>query len=280
MPEGTTRSRVKPAASESRSLADARDRVVHSPVARGVLGVILLILLWTIASMIVPGRALPSPATIVATIGADGAGFYLPNLQATLSRMLPGYIIGNVIALSVAAIVLVLPSTSQLANQLGVIADCLPITAVGPLVMIMFGGGTSAIVLAALVVFYTTLVTSLIGVHAAKRSSLELVQAYGGGRIARLRKVQFMAALPSVFTALKLAVPGAFIGALVGEYLGGIDVGMGVALQAAQRDIMPARTFGLSIVIGLLSLGGYVLIGWIGNRVLPWSAQSQLSGTR
>jgi ABC-type nitrate/sulfonate/bicarbonate transport system permease component len=279
MSDRTTRSRPR-ATPTARPFADVRDRVVLSPVARGVFGVAALILLWTIASLIVPGRALPSPWTIVTTIVDDGWDFYWANLSATFSRMLPGYVIGNVIALSVAAIVLLLPPLNQMANQLGVVADCLPITAVGPLVMIMFGGGTAAIFLAGLVVFYTSLVTSLIGVHAAKRSSLELVRAYGGGRWARLRKVQVMAALPSVFTALKLAVPGAFIGALVGEYLGGIDVGIGVALQAAQRDIMPARTFGLSIVIGLLSLGGYLLIGWIGNKVLPWAAQAQLGGAR
>jgi hypothetical protein len=43
---------------------------------------------------------------------------------------------------------------------------------------------------------------------------------------------------------------------------------------------MPARTFGLSIVIGLLSLAGYLLIGWIGNRLLPWAATSQPGGAR
>jgi ABC-type nitrate/sulfonate/bicarbonate transport system permease component len=257
-----------------------RDRVVLSPAALGIIGVATLLLLWTIAALIVPGRALPSPWQIATSIVADGWDFYAVNLGATFSRMLPGYAIGNVIALTVAAIVLLLPGLNQMANQLGVIADCLPITAVGPLVIIMFGGGTAAVFLAALVVFYTSLVTSLIGVHAARRTSLDLVRAYGGGRLARLRKVQVMAALPSVFTALKLAVPGAFIGALVGEYLGGIDTGIGVALQAAQRDIMPARTFGLSIVIGLLSLAGYLLIGWIGNRLLPWAATSQPGGAR
>lgn len=263
------------------STTTVRERVVSSsPALLGVAGVVIFLILWTIAAAVVPGRALPSPAGIVAAIASDGWEFYWVNLSATFGRMLPGYLIGVTVALTIAAIVLLLPSLDQIANQVGVVADSLPITAIGPLVMIMFGGATAATFLAALVVFYTTLVTSLLGVHAAKKSSIELVRAYGGGRMMRLRKVQVMAALPSVFNALKLAVPAAFIGALVGEYLGGIDVGIGVALQAAQRDIMPARTFALSLVIGLLSLAGYLTIGWIGRAVLPWSAEIDLGGQR
>jgi ABC-type nitrate/sulfonate/bicarbonate transport system permease component len=265
----------------SSTFGSLRDRAVpFSPILLGVGGVLLLIVLWTIAAALVPGRALPSPAGIVQAAVADGWEFYWVNLSATFGRMLPGYVIGVVIALAIAAVVLLVPALDQVANQVGVVADSLPITAIGPLVMIMFGGATAATFLAALLVFYTTLVTSLLGVHAAKRSSLDLVRAYGGGRVARLRKVQFMAALPSVFNALKLAVPAAFIGALVGEYLGGIDVGIGVALQAAQRDIMPARTFALSLVVGLLSLAGYLLVGWIGKLVLPWAADSTLGSRR
>ena len=257
-----------------------RERVVSSsPALLGAAGVVILLIVWTVAAAIVPGRALPSPAGIVAA-ASDGWEFYWANLSATFGRMVPGYLIGVTVALTIAAIVLLLPSLDQVANQVGVVADSLPITAIGPLVMIMFGGATAATFLAALVVFYTTLVTSLLGVHAAKKSSLELVRAYGGGRMMRLRKVQVMAALPSVFNALKLAVPAAFIGALVGEYLGGIDVGIGVALQAAQRDILPARTFALSLVIGLLSLAGYLIIGWIGRAVLPWSAETDLGAQR
>jgi len=265
----------------SSTLGTLRERAVPFwPGLLGVAGVLLLIVLWTIAAAVVPGRALPSPAAILQAAVDDGWGFYWTNLGATFGRMLPGYLIGTTIALAIAALVLLVPALDQVANQVGVVADSLPITAIGPLVMIMFGGATAATFLAALLVFYTTLVTALLGVHAAKRSSLELVRAYGGGRLTRLRKVQVMAALPSVFNALKLAVPAAFIGALVGEYLGGIDVGIGVALQAAQRDIMPARTFALSLVVGLLSLAGYLLIGWIGRAVLPWSAETTLGARR
>jgi len=50
--------------------------------------------------------------------------------------------------------------------------------------------------------------------------------------------------------------------------------------STAQRDIMPARTFALSIVIGLLSLTGYLLIGWISRLLLPWAADGKLGGGR
>lgn len=255
-------------------------RAVHLPPAIwGAVGIVILLVLWTLAALIVPGRALPSPALIVSTMVADGWDFYEANLSATLGRAVPGYFWGNAAAFLLAAIVLLVPALTQVTTQFGVIVDCLPITAIGPLVMIMFGGQSAATFLAGLVVFYSSLVTALLGIQSARTSSLELVTAYGGGKFARLRKVQVIAALPYLFTALKVAVPGAIIGALVGEYLGGIDVGIGVALQAAQRDILPARTFGLSIVLGLLSIGGYSLIGYLGRLATPW-ANSTITGQR
>jgi ABC-type nitrate/sulfonate/bicarbonate transport system, permease component len=253
---------------------ETRRAVPLPPAAWGAIGFLLLIALWTVASWLVPGRALPSPLLIAQTMVEDGWDFYAANFSATLARVAPGYFWGNAIAFAIAAIVLLVPALTQVANQFGVIVDCLPITAIGPLVMIMFGGQSAAIFLSGMVVFYTSLVTALLGVHAARRSSLELVTAYGGGKFMRLRKVQLTAALPAVFTALKIAVPGAIIGALVGEYLGGIDVGIGVALQAAQRDILPARTFGLSIALGTLSIAGYALIGFIGRRITPWAVET------
>ena len=62
-------------------------------------------------------------------------------------------------------------------------------------------------------VFFTTVVGCLLGLRAAPRTSLDLVRAYGGSAWTMLRKVQLIAALPSLFAALKIAAPAAFLGA-------------------------------------------------------------------
>jgi ABC-type nitrate/sulfonate/bicarbonate transport system permease component len=82
-----------------------------------------------------------------------------------------------------------------------------------------------------------------------------------------------MSALPAIVTALLVAVPAALLGAVVGEYLGGIDSGIGVALNAAQRQIQPDRVWALSILAGLIALGGYALVGLVGRVLTPWATE-------
>ena len=62
-----------------------------------------------------------------------------------------------------------------------------------------------AVVLAALSVFFTTLIGTLLGLRQADQLSLDLVHSCGGSRFQALRKVRTRAALPSIFAALQIA---------------------------------------------------------------------------
>jgi ABC-type nitrate/sulfonate/bicarbonate transport system permease component len=234
----------------------------------GLLGIGIVVILWILLSAVVPGGAVPPPWAVVGKA-----------VGATLGRVFPGYFWGNLFALALVAVVFLVPALEGVSSQLALITHCVPITAIGPIIMVIFGGRAAAIFLAGLSVFFISFVTALLGVHASRQAALDLVSAYGGGRLVRLRKVRAIAALPSVFLALQIAMPVAFIGAILGEYLGGVDSGIGVALQSAQRDYVPERTWGLAIAIGLISLALYALVGAIGRLVLPW-ARVSLGGSR
>jgi len=243
------------------------------PWVGGAVGIVLLILVWTIATSFLHNSAFPTPAAVASSVVRDGWGFYWTNLSSSLARAGQGYLWGNLAALAAAAVVLVLPRLEEIVTQLGVITNCLPIIAVGPIIMAIFGGKASAVFLAALLVFFTTLVGSLLGMKAASPASLDLVRAYGGGSWMQIRKVRLMSAVPAIVTALQVAIPGALLGAIVGEYLGGIDQGIGVALNAAQRQVMPDRVWALSIIAGLISLAGYGLVALIGRWLTPWAKE-------
>jgi len=247
-------------------------RALAHPLVGGGVGILALLLLWTVCSTVLPSSVIvPTPWASVADIRDSATRYYLPNLQVTLHRAAWGYLWGNLAGLGAAAVVLLVPRLEEVVPQLGVISQCLPITAVGPIVVLMFGGDTTSIFLSALLVFFTTMVGAILGMRSTGPTVLDVVDAYGGSRFTRVRKVQLIAAVPAVFTALKIAVPGAILGAIVGEYLGGIDNGVGVALAAAQREQSGDRVWALSIIAGLVSLLGYGLVGLVGRRVAPWS---------
>ena len=54
-----------------------------------------------------------------------------------------GYLWGNLAALALAAVALLLPWTHRVIEQIGVISHCLPLTAVGPVILVIFGGRTT-----------------------------------------------------------------------------------------------------------------------------------------
>jgi ABC-type nitrate/sulfonate/bicarbonate transport system permease component len=244
------------------------------PWVGGTVGIVLLLALWwAMTANLENSTSFPSPVDVARSAVEDGWSFYGPNVTPTLARAAQGYLWGNLAGLALAAVVLVVPRLEEVVTQLGVISSCLPVTAIGPIVMVIFGGRAAAIFLGALLVFFTTLVGAILGMRSASRSSLDLVAAYGGGRWTRIRKVQLMSALPAIVTALQVAIPAALLGAVVGEYLGGIDSGIGVALNAAQRQVQPDRVWALSILAGLISLAGYALVGVLGRLVTPWAKE-------
>jgi ABC-type nitrate/sulfonate/bicarbonate transport system permease component len=158
--------------------------------------------------------------------------------------------------------------------QLGIASYCIPVIAIGPILQITFDGTTPKVILAAMAVFFTTLVGTLIGLRSADPTTLDVIRAYGGGRVASLRKVRIRAALPSLFAALRIAGPAAILGAIIGEYLGG-ESGLGIAMIASQTGFEITRTWGLALVAGLLAVAAYGLTAFAGRLLTPWAPRGR-----
>jgi ABC-type nitrate/sulfonate/bicarbonate transport system permease component len=254
--------------------------------ATALIGVTSVIALWWILAVTVfgsvasgRGSAIPTPLAVVQQLLSDGFEFYWRHAAVTLAEATQGFLWGNGLALLLAGLVLLLPRIEKVAVQIAVITYCIPIVAIGPIALIVIGppaigepSGT-AVFLAALSVFFTTVVGSLLGLKAADAASLDLVSVYGGGKFMQLRKVRVIAAIPAVLTALKIAAPAAFLGAIIGEYLGGgIERGLGLAMLVAGSSAQVERVWGIAILSGIIAGIGYALFGLISRFATPWSS--------
>lgn len=250
----------------------------------GLLGSVLVIALWWLAARTVfagvgagERAAIPTPLQVVDQWAIDGWTFYQRNFGVTLAEAVEGFLWGNALALLLAAVVLVVPRTEGLVTQIATITYCIPIVAIGPLVLIIAGAPASgdpsgtAVFLAALSCFFTTVVGALLGLKAADGAALDVVAVYGGNTFTQLRKVRLIAALPSILTALQIAVPAAFLGAILGEYFGKVDVGIGPAMTAAQQTLNAPRVWGIALASGAVAIVGFAFFGLLGRLVTPWS---------
>lgn len=251
--------------------------------AASLVGVASVVLVWGIASILTPTAGtyapVPSPLAVMQTMIDDGFAFYWPNFQVTITEAAIGYFWGNLIALGMAALVLLIPWLEGVISQVAVLTYCVPIVAVGPLAIVILGGAkvagepsATAVFFAALSVVFTTVVGSLLGLKAADRASLDVVSVYGGSRFTQLRKVRLIAALPAILNALQIAVPAAFLGAVLGEYFGKIERGVGPILVAAQVSLDSPRVWSIFLLCALVAIVGFALLGLVGRFVAPWSS--------
>ena len=255
------------------------------PWLGGLIGTLVIIAVWWIASITLfqGSNAIPDPVEVVAKF-FDGAQWSstLNNAGATVTSAALGYLWGNLAAIALSVIVLLLPFLSEIVNQIAIVTYCIPLVAIGPILVITFGRANpsgASVVLAAMSVFFTTVVGCLVGLRAAPRTSLDLVRAYGGSKWTMLRKVQLIAALPSLFAALKIAAPAAFLGAVLAEYLGsGGDSTRGRALIAAQSQSDAPQLWYLALVSGLIAGAGYLLVGLVATLVTPWTTGGEGAG--
>ncbi|WP_233551386.1 ABC transporter permease [Amnibacterium setariae] len=255
-----------------------RSLAAMPPWVGGIIGVVLIVVLWAVVAVSPFGRdgAIPTPLDVLQLFGrAVGDPSYWEAIGVTSLAAGEGYLIGNGVALVLALIVLLVPRSEGLATQLAVVTSCLPLTAIGPLVAIMSQAGsrTTSVFLAALSVVFTTVIGSILGLKSANTTQLDVVRAYGGSRLTEIRKVRLIAALPSLLAALKIAAPAAFLGAVLGEYFAvGLDSGIGVLLLNAQFYNDATRVWVLAITSGAVAGAAYFLIDRIGRLLTPWSA--------
>jgi sulfonate transport system permease protein len=226
-----------------RSFTPARYR---RPLETVAIAAVILAVWQVLASTVFSGRfVLPGPVSVVHAAISDH--FYFSDLVVTLDISWKGWLLGNGVALVLAAVCLVLPAAENVLMTLGVATYCVPTIAVGPLLVVLYGSTGSKIVMSALSVFFITLVAAVTGLRAASPTMLEAVTAFGGGRWQQLVKVRLRASIPTLASGLSISAPAAILGTMIGDYLGG-QKGLGVVLLQAQQQLAVSRTWAIALV--------------------------------
>lgn len=250
----------------------------------GVAGGAGLLLAWELIALywLHQRDGVPTPVAVARVMWHDLTSHYIFHVASlTVKEALQGFVVADVAAIALAIAFVQFPPLERLLLRLTVATYCLPLIALVPILSSVFGSQSTAprATIAALLVFFTTLVGTLLGLRSADASSLELVRAYGGGSWAQLRKVRLKSALPYIMAALRIAAPTAVLGALIGEELGagGGGSGIGVVMISTQQRLQVADTWALAGWATLLAGLGYVIVGLVGRAVVPWSATGRRS---
>ncbi|MDQ1597635.1 MAG: hypothetical protein QOI70_1059 [Microbacteriaceae bacterium] len=230
------------------------------------VGLVILLALWqVIALTIATGRHIvPTIPDVFKTMIADG--FYSEGVATTLGEAARGFLWGNLAALAVAAICLLIPPLKNVLTRLAMATYSTPTIAIAPLLIVLFSADGAKVSMAALSVFFPTLLGILVGLEGGPKSALDFVHVSGGSRAFAMFRVRLRAAVPEIAAALSLAAPAAVVGAMIGEYLGG-ERGLGVVMVQAQQSLNVAQVWAIAIEATAISTAAYLLIGALAKRL-------------
>lgn len=247
------------------------------PRARTALGVVVLLMLWQIAAMAMEGRFVLASPILVGAWLAGNSGLVGRALAARLANAAWGFVAGNLVAILLAALAMAWPRGQAIITGLSLLIFCLPLVATGPILRVLLGPGNGPqIWLAALAVFYTTLIPLLVGLRATPAVWLDLVRSLGRGRVAQLIHIRARAALPYLFAGLQIAAPAAFLGAMVGEFTGA-ERGLGVLTIRFMRALDVPALWAVAVVAAAVSIIAYAAIGALARVLLTDAAPVILS---
>jgi len=236
-------------------------------------------LLWwgLTASKILPPFFFGEPLKVIARVGEWFiVGDIWQHLGVTLIETLLAFVIGMILGLAVGLWLALSATASTLADPYIKAFNAMPRVILAPIFAVWFGLGIwSKVALGVTLVFFIIFFNVYHGVREVSPVVLANARMLGASRRQLLRHIYLPSATSWVFSSLHTAVGMAFVGAVVGEYLGAAR-GVGYLILQAEG------AFDINTVFaGILVLTGCaLLLDWgvtlVERRLLKWRPSHQL----
>jgi sulfonate transport system permease protein len=226
-----------------------------------------LLLLWELAGHLrwVGDGALPAPSQVLGQLWQDRAD-YPAHLWGTVRTALAGFVLGNLVALALGVLFVCWRPAQRLMAGVNITLFAMPAIALVPILVIALEGDTPRVVLAALSVYYPTMVATVLGLSHVDERLCDLVQVYGGSRWTVLISVRWRSGLPTLLAGLRVAAPAAVLGSLLAEFGSGGNAGLGTYLIGSLGRADPPRLWGIGLVATLISGIAYGAVHLLAQR--------------
>ncbi|HQS45718.1 MAG: ABC transporter permease [Rhizobiales bacterium 24-66-13] len=237
------------------------------------LGLLLsLLAVWEVGSSWAGSEFyISTPSAIAASfwmILSSGELFF--HASITTVEALLGFLIGGSVGIAAG---LLLGRSRILADILDPFLTAfysLPKVALAPLFVLWLGIGIEMkIVLAATTVFFLVFLNTYTGVRSVSREQLVVIRLMGASERQLLSKLVLPSAITWVFAGLRLSVPYALIGAIVGEIIAS-NRGLGYLISNAASKFDTPGVFAALIAIVTLTMLLNLAVKTAERMLMPW----------
>lgn len=224
---------------------------------------VILIVLWFVASekQWIRRSILPTPFAVVESLQMllEKEIFY-GDLQATIYRIIIGFLIGAVIGIIMGIVIGISPFMDRITKVLIAVIRPIPVISLIPFVILCMGiGEASKIAIVTLGTFWALMLNTISGIRNVDSKLLELAKMLKKGKIETIVKVIIPYAFPSIFTGIRLAASSSLAMSVTAEMIAAQN-GIGYRIMFARNMAQPGVMF-----IGIIELG---ILGMIIDLVL------------
>jgi NitT/TauT family transport system permease protein len=194
----------------------------------------------------------------------------ISHLVITLRECFIGYTAGTLMGIFAGALLARFGFLGKMLDPFILALNGIPRIALAPLFIIWFGiGEPSKIVLAGLLSFFLCFYATLSGLRSVEPAYLSIARVMGANDRQAFFKVVLPAASPWILTAMKVGVPFALVGAIVGEFMAATaGLGFKIQLYTAQFDTTGAVTGVLVLMCVVIAFN--TVLNRLEAHVLRW----------
>jgi putative hydroxymethylpyrimidine transport system permease protein len=238
-----------------------------------VLFLLALIGLWEVVIRVfdVPKYLFPAPSQVGLALRDDWSEYLAPGMWVTMNEIVQGFVIAAVSGVALAIVLHIFGPLRRAMYPLLIASQTIPIVVIAPILVILLGFGlTPKLVIVALICFFPIVVNGLDGFRSVDDEYIHMMRTLDAGRWAIFKRIEFPAALPSIFSGLRVAATFAAIGAVFGE-LSGASAGLGYVIQQATPNLQTARIFAAIVILSLIAFALFALVSLLERIFVPWA---------
>jgi len=198
------------------------------------------------------------------------SGYLWDNLGVTLQATLYGFLLGAVAGIAVGFLLGLIRLLGKLLDPFITAVYSLPKLALAPLFVLWFGIDLEMkVVLTAVIVFFLVFWNTYAGVRETDEELVDVLRVMGAKRRDMIRKVVLPGSLTYIYVGLKLAIPYALTGAVVGELIAS-NRGLGYILMSAAGAFNTAGVMAALVVLMLIATLMNALLNLTEGYVMRW----------
>lgn len=194
------------------------------------------------------------------------------HVLATLFRVAAGFLIGAAPGVLIGMAMGLNRTIRQMLDPIMSAIYVLPKIAIFPLMMLIFAnpfGEGPKVAVIAITAFFLIAINTMAGVRGIESVYLEAGKNYGAGRWQMLRHVIAPAALPIIFSGLRIALGSALIVIVAVEFIRA-QQGVGYLIFYYWQILAIDKMYASLFVVMLLGVGLTWLLQWIERKAVPW----------